>query len=74
MRRDPHKNFSDEIRAEADRAVEGGVGHRRPCNCMPADPSADHKVAFELGDVRSAARRAKAAGATWSEIAAAADV
>ena len=72
--RTTHKSFSEEIDAEVARAIAGGVGRRLPCNCMPANPTADHQVAFELGDVRSAARRANAAGATWSEIAAAADV
>lgn len=56
------------IRAAADRAVAGGVGARTPCSSLPARPTQDYKVAYALSDVRDAAQRAYAKGATESEI------
>lgn len=56
------------IRADADAAVSGGVGARRPVHAMPANPTEDHRVAFALGDVRDAVCAAYDAGATESEI------
>ena len=63
--------FSAMLRADADKAVSGGVGSRRPCSCLPADPSTDHRVAYALSDVRDAAARAYSEGATTAEVEAA---
>lgn len=60
--------FSALLQEDADRAIAGGEGSRRPCSCLPARPSRDHRVAFALGDVRDAARHAYEEGATDSEI------
>lgn len=56
------------IRADADAAVSGGIGNRRPCSAMPFPPTDDHRVAYALGDVRTAVRGALELGATESEI------
>ena len=60
--------FSALLRADADRAMSGGIGYRRAVPCLPADPSPDHEVAYALHDVREAAARAYAAGATQGEV------
>ena len=60
--------FSAMLRADADRAIAGGIGNRRPCPCLPANPSPDHEVAYALYDLREAAKHAHAAGATESEV------
>lgn len=66
-------DFSALIRADADFAVAGGVGNRRPCPGMPASPTSDHRVAYALYAVKTAAAGAFALGATDSEIEAACD-
>lgn len=62
----PCTTISADIAAEAARATEGGF--RRPMNCLPANPSVDHQVAYALGDVADAVRRAVDLGATQDEM------
>ena len=62
------KDVSAMLRADADAAVAGGVGSRRPCSCLPANPTQDHRVAYALESLRHAARGAFEEGATESEV------
>ena len=61
-------SISDEIRNDADQAVAGGRGFRRPCAGLPAGPTEDHRVAFALHDVVMAIRGARDEGATREEV------
>lgn len=69
----PPAEFSALLRADADRAVADGVGNRRPCPCLPADATDDHRVAYALYDLKCAAKAAFELGATQGEVEATCD-